>query len=319
MCRVIDNFESMMNEKYRGVDANYRENTIKGYRTDIKMFVEYLVAGDLTADKEKLILNVTKKDAKEYVKTLEEENKPSTINRKISALMKFYDYIVDVEELMNRNPFTKQLKINALVVEKYKTAKEILTIEECREILKATYKRQHGDRNFAFNSSRDRALMSIYMTNGARCNELLNAKLSDVEKIDGGYVVNIKSDAVKNKIDKRLMVVGEAEKYFVEYLSARDIEGIESDLIFTTINSKKITTGNINNRIEKYLKSVNIEKNITVHCFRDTCTSILKLMRINDSLINLILGWKDGSMLSLYSTQDIKIYDDMKAEACNFL
>nr|WP_308545524.1 tyrosine-type recombinase/integrase [uncultured Lachnoclostridium sp.] len=319
MCWVIDNFENMMNEKYRGMDANYRENTIKSYRTDIKMFVEYLVAGDPTADKEKLILNVTKKDAKEYVKTLEEENKPSTINRKISALMKFYDYIVDVEELMNRNPFTKELKISALVVEKYKTAKEILTIEECRKILKATYKRQHGDRNFAFNSSRDRALMSIYMINGARGNELLNAKLSNIEKIKYGYVINIKSDAVKNKIDKRLMVVGEAEKYFVEYLSARDIEGIESDLIFTTINSKKITTGNINNRIEKYLKSVNIEKNITVHCFRDTCTSILKLMRINDSLINLILGWKDGSMLRLYSTQDIKIYDDMKAEACNFL
>lgn len=318
MCKVIDNFEAMMNEKYRGVDANYRENTINSYRTDIKMFVDYLVAGDPNADKEKLILSVTKKDAKEYVKSLE-KNKPSTINRKISALMKFYDYIVDIEELMNRNPFTKELKISALVVEKYKTAKEILTIEECRKILKATYKRQHGDRNFAFNSSRDRALMSIYMINGARGNELLNAKLSNIEKIKYGYVINIKSDAVKNKIDKRLMVVGEAEKYFVEYLSARDIEGIESDLIFTTINSKKITTGNINNRIEKYLKSVNIEKNITVHCFRDTCTSILKLMRINDSLINLILGWKDGSMLSLYSTQDIKIYDDMKAEACNFL
>lgn len=318
MCKVIDNFEAMMNEKYRGVDANYRENTINSYRTDIKMFVDYLVAGDPNADKEKLILSVTKKDAKEYVKSLE-KNKPSTINRKISALMKFYDYIVDIEELMNRNPFTKELKISALVVEKYKTAKEILTIEECRKILKATYKRQHGDRNFAFNSSRDRALMSIYMINGARGNELLNAKLSNIEKIKYGYVINIKSDAVKNKIDKRLMVVGEAEKYFVEYLSARDIEGIESDLIFTTINSKKITTGNINNRIEKYLKSVNIEKNITVHCFRDTCTSILKLMRINDSLINLILGWKDGSMLRLYSTQDIKIYDDMKAEACNFL
>lgn len=318
MCKVIDNFEAMMNEKYRGVDANYRENTINSYRTDIKMFVDYLVAGDPNADKEKLIISVTKKDAKEYVKSLE-KNKPSTINRKISALMKFYDYIVDIEELMNRNPFTKELKISALVVEKYKTAKEILTIEECRKILKATYKRQHGDRNFAFNSSRDRALMSIYMINGARGNELLNAKLSNIEKIKYGYVINIKSDAVKNKIDKRLMVVGEAEKYFVEYLSARDIEGIESDLIFTTINSKKITTGNINNRIEKYLKSVNIEKNITVHCFRDTCTSILKLMRINDSLINLILGWKDGSMLRLYSTQDIKIYDDMKAEACNFL
>lgn len=318
MCKVIDNFEAMMNEKYRGVDANYRENTINSYRTDIKMFVDYLVAGDPNGDKEKLILSVTKKDAKEYVKSLE-KNKPSTINRKISALMKFYDYIVDIEELMNRNPFTKELKISALVVEKYKTAKEILTIEECRKILKATYKRQHGDRNFAFNSSRDRALMSIYMINGARGNELLNAKLSNIEKIKYGYVINIKSDAVKNKIDKRLMVVGEAEKYFVEYLSARDIEGIESDLIFTTINSKKITTGNINNRIEKYLKSVNIEKNITVHCFRDTCTSILKLMRINDSLINLILGWKDGSMLRLYSTQDIKIYDDMKAEACNFL
>lgn len=318
MCKVIDNFEAMLNEKYRGVDANYRENTIKGYKTDIKMFVEYLVAGYPNEDKEKLILGVTKKDAKEYVKSLE-KNKPSTINRKISALMKFYDYIVDIEELMNRNPFTKELKISALVVEKYKTAKEILTIEECREILKATYKRQLDDRNFAFNSSRDRALMSIYMTNGARGNELLSAKLSDIEKIEGGYVINVKSDAVKNKIDKRLMVVGEAEKYFVEYLSTRDIEGIESDVIFTTIKSKKISTGNINSRIEKYLKSVNIEKNITVHCFRDTCTSILKLMRVNDSLINLILGWKDGSMLNLYSTQDIKIYDNMKAEACSFL
>lgn len=318
MCKVINNFEAMLNEKYRGVDANYRENTIKGYKTDIKMFVEYLVAGYPNEDKEKLILGVTKKDAKEYVKSLE-KNKPSTINRKISALMKFYDYIVDIEELMNRNPFTKELKISALVVEKYKTAKEILTIEECREILKATYKRQRDDRNFAFNSSRDRALMSIYMTNGARGNELLNAKLSDIEKIEGGYVINVKSDAVKNKIDKRLMVAGEAEKYFIEYLSTRDIEGIESDLIFTTIKGKKISTGNINSRIEKYLKSVNIEKNITVHCFRDTCTSILKLMRINDSLINLILGWKDGSMLNLYSTQDIKIYDSMKAEACNFL
>lgn len=319
MCRVIDNFEAMMNEKYRGVDANYRENTIKGYRADIKMFVDYLVGDDLNADKKKLILNVNKKDAKDYVKTLEEENKPSTINRKISALMKFYDYIVDVEELMNRNPFTKELKISKIVVDKYKEPKEILTLEECRELIDATRKKQFDDRNFSFNSCRDRLLLGIYITNGTRCKELIDATMNDLEKIDNGYVINISEGNVKNKINKRLIITGEVEKYLIDYLLSREINNINTEKIFTSYNGGNLTNGNINSRIKKYMKIANIDKKITVHCFRDTCTSIMRLKKISDSIITLVLGWKDGSMLNLYSTQDIKIYDDIKAEACNFL
>lgn len=316
---IINNFELMMNEKFKGVDARYRDNTIKNYMIDINKFLEYLQEKNTYEDTDKLLIEFTKKDAKEYVKELEEQYKPSTINRKISALMKLYDYIVDVEELMNRNPFTKELKIGTLVVDKYKKTKEILSIEECREVIKATYKRQSGDRNFEFNSTRDRALISIYLTNGARCEEVLNANMNNIEKIENGYAINICKEEVKNKLDKRLIIVGLAKKYLDEYLFAREMLGIKSEKIFITSNGKKLTTGNVNERIKKYLDIAGIEKNITVHCFRDICTTILRLKNISDSVINLILGWKDRTMLRLYSTQDLSIYDNLKAQACNFL
>lgn len=316
---IISNFGLMMNEKFKGVDARYRDNTIKNYMIDINKFLEYLQEKNTYEDTDKLLIEFTKKDAKEYVKELEEQYKPSTINRKISALMKLYDYIVDVEELMNRNPFTKELKISKIVVDKYKEPKDILTLEECRKLIGTTRKKQYNDKNFSFNSCRDRLLLGIYITNGTRCMELVDATMNDLEKIDKGYVINISEGNVKNKINKRLIITGEVEKYLDDYLVSREVNNINAEKIFTSAKGGNLSNSNINSRIKKYIKIAGIEKNITVHCFRDTCTSILRSNKVSDSLITLILGWKDGSMLNLYSTQDLSIYDSMKAQACNFL
>ncbi len=148
--------------EYLRVEKRKAENTLVAYGRDIKAFTEFLdKRNGRTPDECK------EADAVAYVLDLGKSNKSkATINRKISALRTYYDYIVR-QGKREDNPFER---IKAARNDKRQI--EYLSIEEVKELLESTDDTVKG--------LRDRALMEFMYGTGARVTEVVRLRYSDI-------------------------------------------------------------------------------------------------------------------------------------------
>lgn len=140
--------------------------TIKEYRNDLNMFIK--TVGD------KNINEIRTADIMIFRTSL--ECSPSLINRRMSALNTFFNFLVDME-LINSNPFKPSLRIKKV---KQKVP-EALTEEEVEKILTAAKQR----------SQRDYLLIKTILYCGLRISEALNLKRSDIITVKGRKVLKI--------------------------------------------------------------------------------------------------------------------------------
>ena len=147
----------------------------------------------------------------------------------------------------------------------------------------------------------------------------MNITISNLEKVEGGYMINISSDKTKNKVNKRVPVANKTLEYFNEYMEEREKNNfIDNDILILSRTGKKLTRTGIQKMMDKYSEKNGLSNlNITPHTFRHSCTGILRKNGVEDSLIYNILGWKEG-IISVY-TDDIKSLDYAKIISCNIL
>lgn len=156
-------------EHYLRYELGYSENTIKNYSLDIEKFFIYL-------DKKRI--NYHKIDVsviRKYIsycmnhvtyRGKKESNK--TINRKLSALKKFYEFMLD-NGMIDHNPF------HAVLFPKTKKTKpDVLYDKQVKLLLENNAKRTD---EFA---SRDQAILLLMISSGLRCSEVVNLKGSDI-------------------------------------------------------------------------------------------------------------------------------------------
>lgn len=260
------------------------------------------------------IKNITSDDMELYIKHLKDKGyNLSSINRKIASASKFFSYCVN-KDLIRKNPM-----VNIELFELPAKVRKSLSVDDIRKIIDCTYKREAREKNYKFISTRNRFILALLTTTGLRVGELMNISVSKLEKIDGGYMINISSSETKNKVNKRVPIANKTLLYFNEYIEERKKCGFHhKDVLILSRTGKKMTRTGIAKMMSKYAKRVGMEDiNITPHKFRHACTGILRKNKVEDSLIYNILGWKEGIM-SVY-TDDITSLDMLKIESCNIL
>jgi len=142
------------------------ERTIEEYRKDITKFIETV------GDKEV-----------EFIKTADimifrgsMDCSPSLINRRISALNSFFNFLVDME-MIKTNPVKQSLRIRKV---KQKVP-EALTNDEIEKILQAARERCY----------RDYLMVKTILYCGLRISELLSLKKTDILKVKGRKVLRV--------------------------------------------------------------------------------------------------------------------------------
>ena len=150
--------------EYLNKELNYSENTEISYREDITNFLNYL---------EKKQLNYKKIDGeiiRDYLKYLDEAKlKNSTIARRISALRTFYNY------LLNKNIVDTNLFNSIRNPKLEKKLPNYLSYEELAKILdNIDISTKIGLRN--------RLLVEMFYATGCRVSEMINIKVSDINK-----------------------------------------------------------------------------------------------------------------------------------------
>ncbi len=285
---IIDEalIESFLN--YLIVECGLSENTIKGYKGDLRNFSNYL--------QERGIKQFQDLRAKMIVGFIEKEKQrglsENSISRSLVTIKMLYKYMI-MEGKISVNPMSS---VNTLKLQKhlpevlhYKAVEEILRAPDCNDKL----------------GIRDKAILELMYATGARVSEVTSIKVSWIN-FDYGY---IKCQGKGSK--QRIVPMGaEASKSIRRYLQEVRpfLVKIEADepLLFLSRTGKKLRRENIWSIVKKYAIKAGIRSNISPHTLRHSFATHLLEGGADLRSVQEMLGHSNISTTQIYTHIDRK-------------
>ena len=274
-----------------------RVNTIESINNSIDTFQKYLQTKDIELN-DATINNITVQDAFNYRKYLLDKGyKRSSVNTKIANTKSYFGFLTK-HQIISKNPFTGFEAME----ENDKTIKDILSKEEVIKLIESFGIKLQGERNFEYASKRNKAIIAVLASTGVRIENLLNVTMDRLIKIEEGYKIEYTKAETKGKVDTTIYIVGKNKELLEEYLKIRkDKSGL--NLLFNSVNGKKISRSDMITIINKRVKYLGIQKHITSHSFRAYTANALLSNGIEPVIIRKMLGWasdKQDMLSSVY-------------------
>lgn len=274
----------MKNEKRKAA------NTLIAYERDLTAFGKYL-AGRGTDSLEKC----TDNDAIAYVLQLSNENKSKpTINRKVSALRMYYEYLI-TKGVISENPFTR---IKAIKTDKRQI--DYLTVEEAARLMDLP-----GDDTKGL---RDKALLEFMYGTGARVTEVVRLRFSDINLRMNFVTLRDVND------ESRIVPLGSyasaAMKEYIEksYDVIRGKGHSADDFVFVNFRGEPLTRQGIWKILKDYGQMMGIDSRMTPQILRDSFA--VHILQNGGDLRTLqeLMGFEDMSVgIAYLSVIDIRV------------
>ena len=281
---------------------------------------------NITEDNEEEMLKAITVDMLEdWAIELQKQFKASTYNVITEHLKEYFFYLANKRHTLQFNPMDAISKASLEEVENDAKDKYIPTLEEVRALIESTRIRGNNEKQFEFNSVRDRAILSFLAVTGCRQSIIRELRMSMIEYINNGIAFNVDGEYTKSGKPQRIVIGNKARKYFIEWLNLRTKKGIKSELVFTSIRGSQLTRSNMNSILDKAVTKVGLDvgnKMLSVHCLRNSLVVYLIQQNVNEVLIKDIMNWSQnisGNMLSRYALKDVRQYDKDKLEILNIL
>ena len=255
------------------------KNTLSAYRSDIKIFSDWLNENSLKDVNHEMIL-----DYLSYRKNT--KISPSTQSRFLTCLHSFYQYLI-ANKLIKIDP-TEQLSYPKLE----KKLPVFLNIQEVESLLDTP-------NNSSLFGQRDRAMLELLYSCGLRVSELINLSYHNI---------NLKEEFIRihgkgNK--ERLLPMGElAIDYLTKYeINSRPIllKNGQSDSYFLSNRGKAMSRQNFFYIIKGYAVQAGIEKPLSPHSLRHAFATHLVQKGADLRSVQLMLGHSDISSTQLYT------------------
>ena len=235
------------------------------------------------------------------------------MNLKIVSVKDFFNYLYE-NEVIENNVFCKIKQIKNPETKR----KDYITVDEVRKMIKSSYERKRGDRNFELISHRLRAITSILVGSGLRISELLNLKMSDLKLVEEEcYIINYTEDEIKNHMSKTIAICGKAKQYLDEYLEVKNRLYPNSKYIFVSGKGKQFNEKDSIIELNKWYNRAGLEgKHLCNHSFRTTFKMACMDRNISDQVVKSIAGWKLSKVEQAY-TKDLNI--ETLKKVCNII
>jgi len=276
--------------EYMKNDKRKAANTLIAYERDLTAFEKYL-AGRGTGSLEKC----TDNDAIAYVLQLSNENKSKpTINRKVSALRTYYEYLIS-QGVISENPFTR---IKAIKTDKRQI--DYLTVEEAAALMDLPADDTKG--------LRDKALLEFMYGTGARVTEVVRLRFSDVNLRMNFVTLRDVND------ESRIVPLGSyasaaMKQYFEkshDVITGRERE--DDDFVFVNFRGEPLTRQGIWKILKDYGQMMGVESRMTPQILRDSFA--VHILQNGGDLRTLqeLMGFEDMSVgIAYLSVIDIRV------------
>lgn len=262
-------------------EKNYSELTVKGYETDLYMFLEYLNENDIKTYK-----NIDYQKIRDYISYLYElDYNNKTICRHISAIRSFFKYL-KINNYIDDNPCT--------LVSNPKLDKRLpkyLNFEEIEKLLNA-----FDNNNYL--GLRNSLILELLYSTGIRVSEITNIKLKDISLsnktiiIDGKgnkqrivYFGNICLNLLKKYIDSSYPILNKDN----------------SDYLLLSKTGKKINEREIRKVVDDASSIAGIKIKISPHVLRHTFATHMLIEGADLRSVQELLGHENLSTTQVYT------------------
>jgi site-specific recombinase XerD len=225
---------------------NFSSHSLKAYMGDIEQFMERLKKRRVDWD---IPYRIQRIDIVEFINFLAAQKASAvTRKRKLASIRGFLKFCKD-NQIIFGNPADT---VEGPIREERDPA--ILLKTEYKALLQV-----------AGESTRDFAIVMLFLQSGLRVSELVNLKLTDVDFESREITVR----QGKGKKDRVVPLVGQALEALKAYLKVREVSP-EYDNVFLARNKTSMDPRTVRYRIHKYYIEAGIKKKASVHTLRHT-------------------------------------------------
>jgi site-specific recombinase XerD len=265
---------------------NLSEETIYNYERDLKVFENFLNEIKIPFEKidKKTILNykayLISRDRKTPASLPGKKRLASfSINRMLSALRSYLKFLINMDY---------QVSVPPNAIELIKTEKKVPKIGEFEDLVKLIESPTQFEKNKIV-ALRNRAMLETLFSTGVRISELLNIKMSEIDKTGRIFIRG------KGKKERFVYLTPRAQRHIKKYLEVRG----ESDSPYLFIpyrgknvnfKAKKISSSYLEEKVKKYRELLGLNIPITVHGIRHGFATYLAESGANPAAIQTLLG-----------------------------
>lgn len=251
------------------------DNTINSYMLDLEDFFKTFNGS---------IESCTKKDILTYISSIN-GLEVSTVNRHISSLKSFFNYLVD-ESIIKVSPMEEVSSLK-----KAKKLPKYLSISEVNKLL-----------NIPLNSEfdyRNKAMLELMYATGLRVSELVSIEYSNIDFENS--IIRINGKGKK----ERIIPLGEVASYYLKvYLNdyrSKLLKRNTYNQVFLNNHGKPITRQGFNYILENIRELTHITKEITPHVLRHSFATHLLEGGADIRSIQEMLGHENISTTNIYT------------------
>lgn len=251
------------------------DNTINSYMLDLEDFFKTFNGS---------IESCTKKDILAYISTIN-GLEVSTVNRHISSLKSFFNYLVD-ESIIKVSPMEEVSSLK-----KAKKLPKYLSISEVNKLL-----------NIPLNSEfdyRNKAMLELMYATGLRVSELVSIEYSNIDFENS--IIRINGKGKK----ERIIPLGEVASYYLKvYLNdyrSKLLKRNTYNQVFLNNHGKPITRQGFNYILENIRELTGVTKEITPHVLRHSFATHLLEGGADIRSIQEMLGHENISTTNIYT------------------
>ena len=278
-------------------ERGYSPHTIVNYRRDLLEF-----AAD--AGKEIDITEIDTHTIRNYVYSLNNKNKSSSVARKLSTLRTFFKFL-EQESLIGQNP------MGSIAMPKQEQHIPVfLSVDEVFALLESP----GAEETFG---ARDRAMLELLYSTGMRVSELVACNMANLD-------FDIEMVRVRGKGNReRVVPMGEpAIKALRDYFIQREVQlknrlqqgkKFDREAVFLNSRGSRLTTRSVERLIAAYGRKEGIDKPVTPHVLRHSFATHLLEMGADMRSVQELLGHASLSTTQKYTHLDMvhlmKVYD----------
>lgn len=271
-------------------ERNLSANTIESYKRDIKQFLRFLLKKNISdADNISIIII---RDFFKFIDNFHYSIK--TILRKFSSINNFLRFL-EVNDHINfqithliKSPKPKKRLYNYL---SKKEARSLLDLIEPND----------------FYSLRDKTIIEIFYSTGARISEVTSIKLSSIDIVSREIRITGKGRK------ERVAFLSDSATYWLkkyiterkEFIRKKD-KAEDCSFLFLNKYAKGISSRSIRSIIKKSLRSAGIKRNIKPHDIRHSFATHLIQNGAGIREIQELLGHENLSTTQIYTHLDLK-------------
>jgi|TARA_B110000914_G_C15433488_1_gene432578 integrase/recombinase XerC len=276
---------------YLSKEKKFSNNTIIAYKNDIKTFCLFSKLEHNITD----ISKVNYSNIRSWIINLSDLNlSPLTINRKISSLSKYYDFLIKIQKIKESPTKThNRLKIQKKIIIPFSEEEVINVIDVFED---------------NFEGKRNLLIIDTLYSTGIRRDELIKMKINDVFLKESMIKVH-----GKRKKERLVPLLPALSKRMEDYFNYRSKVSGSKENVFLTSKGKEIGPSLVYRVVKKYFSKVSSKVKTSPHVLRHSFATHLLNNGADINSIKEILGHSSLASTQIYTKIKLpKIISDYK-------